>query len=292
MRISWRLLSLVAVVLVVGGCGTESARVDAQPTTTGDAGGAARGAAKPLTPLSDVQLDYQDEWGYLTTWGSFTPRQDGRVVNATMVAAGRTMPAFVFSPSFDTDNWPPVPHPRLRGGHEMRLLSDVLPKCDGKPHAAPVVTVTSRTTSGRLVRYHFSVAMKGKTPAQTQQWVDDATHSFCGLQGLVQLRRASGSADGQSTTFTYDLINPGPGEVTVTSKAWHSSGKARWLPVSVDVPADGRSHEITVHGIDGICTTPGVRTPHQLGLISATGADGRPHVLAGDDDGGIDNVCQ
>jgi hypothetical protein len=290
----WRLLSLVAVVMVVGGCGTQMAPPDGQSTRPGGGGsaGSGRGTVAALTPLSDVQLDYQDEWGYLSVWGRFTPQRDGRVINSAMVAAGRTVHGFVFPPSFDTDNWPPVPHPRLRKGHVMRLLADVLPKCDGKPHQAPVVTVTSRRSNGRIVRSHFSVALKGKTPAQTKRWVEDVTHRFCALQVLVNVRRASGSADGQSVSFTYDLINPGPGKVTVTSRAWRSSGKARWLPASVVVPADGEQHELTVHGIDGICTTPGVHTPHELGLLVATGADGRRHVLTGDDDGGIDNVCQ
>jgi hypothetical protein len=288
----WRLLSVVALVLVVGGCGTQSASVDNAPGSTGDAGGSGGTGAQSLTPLSDVQLQYTDEYGYLTTWARFTPQRDGRVVQATMVSAGRTMPAFVFSPGFDTDNWPPVPHPRLRGGHAMRVLADVLPNCDGRPHAAPVITVTSRSSNGHLFRYRFSVAMKGKTVGQTQQWVDDVTRSFCALQVLVQLSHAGGSADGQSSSFTYELINPGPGEATVTSKAWHSSGDARWLPASVVVPADGERHELTVRGVDGICTTPGVRTPHQLGLIAATGSDGHTHILTGDDVGGIDNICQ
>jgi hypothetical protein len=276
----------------VAGCGTQSADLAGQRTRVGDSGGSAGSGGHSLTPLSDVQLEYTDEYGYLATWGRFTPQRDGRVVRATMVGAGRTMPAFVFSPSFDTDNWPPVPHPRLRGGHAMRVHADVLPNCDAEPQAAPVMTVTSRSSNGHLFRYRFSVAMKGKTVRQTQQWVDDVTRSFCASQVLVQLSHARGSADGQTSSFTYELINPGPGEATVISKAWHSSGDARWLPASVVVPADGERHELTVRGVDGICTTPGVRTPHQLGLLAATGADGHTHILTGDDIGGIDNICQ
>jgi hypothetical protein len=58
------------------------------------------------------------------------------------------------------------------------------------------------------------------------------------------------------------------------------------------VPADGRRHRLRVQGVGGICTAAGVRAPHELGLISATGADGKKYVLTGTDNFGIDNVCQ
>jgi hypothetical protein len=279
----WRSsVGVMALLVVMGACGNR----------TGDSGAEDSGAAgaDASRPLSEVHMNYDDQYG-LDLWARFTPLRDGRVVNATMVAAGRSVPAYVMSRSFDTDNFPPPTHPRLRAGHAMRVNASVVPRCDDESHEAPVVTVTWREANGEVARSRLAVVMPGETPAETQEWVESVAQEFCSQsqQVRVTLMHMSARADGQSVTIKYVLRNPGPGEVTVTSQAWRSSGMAQWLPAVVVVPADGQPHELTVRGVDGICTSE-ADTPYALGLFTAETADGERHVLTGDD-GDLTNVC-
>jgi hypothetical protein len=278
-------LGVSALLAVVGGFGT----------AVGDDGveGSGPAGAGPSRSLSEVQLDYSVQYG-LTLWARLAPRRDGRLVNATLVAAGRRVRAYVFRLSFDTDEWPPPPHPMLRAGHAMSVHSDVMPRCDdAESDPAPRLGVTQRRPNGRLVHSRFAVVMPGKTWAETQDWVDDVTHQFCSQpqQVRVELSGERASPDGRSVTVRYVLRNPGPGPVTVSSQRWRSTDGARWLPASVVVPPDTEGHRLKVRGVDGICTAAGADTPLELGLLSETTADGERHVMGGPDYGGLEDVC-
>ena len=81
----------------------------------------------------------------------------------------------------------------------------------------------------------------------------------------------------------YRWTNPGPGTVTVMSKAWQGPNGARWLATSpIEVPADGQEHKLQVFGVDGVCDEPH-QTPLSLGLLVVTYPDGESKVIQKDE---------
>lgn len=276
-----RQLTAVTLLAVLVGCGSATTGGDTADQSTGATDG-------ELVPQPRVSFTYDGTYG-LNLDALFIPDHPGRVIEGTFAAAGRTTTAYPFRPGFDTDNWPPKRHPTLTPGRRLYLNGgSVLPRCDGKQHDPPVVTMTSRTPDGRVVEDKFAVVRRGETAAQTQQWVSDVTDRYCSQLPVADLAQASSSADNQTATVTYDIRNPGPDEVTVTSRAWASDEGARWLPASVTVPADGEPHRFTIRGVGGICAGD---DPLVLGLLSASGADGERHRLTGYSDG-LANVCE
>ena len=240
------------------------------------------GSASATTQLLDASVSYQPPYPVSVT-GAFAVHHDGRVVTATIDAAGRHAQAYPYPPDFDTDNWPPAPHPMLAPGRRMLVLGDVLPLCDGKEHDPPTITITSRSSSGEIISDRFAVAADGSSVEDTAAYIDQVTNDFCSRGVTAELSQSSSSG-----RVTYVIRNPGPDEVTVTSKEWHS-GPARWEAASIDVPADGQEHRLTVHGSGGICSVAGIQGPLTLGLLSATGPDGKSHPVTGPD--GPEAIC-
>ncbi len=105
-----------AVVLVVTGCGTQTAGGDSQSGSSDD----------PPVVLKDALMLYVDddhaEIG-IHVEGKFTPDRDGTTTGAaTLDMAGRsTTASFLYPPNWDTDQWPPDAQQSLRSGHAMAV---------------------------------------------------------------------------------------------------------------------------------------------------------------------------
>ncbi len=103
----WRSsVGVMALLVVMGACGNR----------TGDSGAEDSGAAgaDASRPLSEVHMNYDDQYG-LDLWARFTPLRDGRVVNATMVAAGRSVPAYGDVPELRHRQLPTSDAPEAEG---------------------------------------------------------------------------------------------------------------------------------------------------------------------------------
>jgi hypothetical protein len=264
------LATALAVVVLVGGCGDGG-----KDGASGSAGKAARDLLSDDAPEGELEagaVDWQPPLA-ISVSGLFTVDHEGTVVRAQIDAAGRIGPAY---PYLGGGDWPLDPHPVLRAGKPMKVTADALPVCDGKEHNPPVITVTSRTPDGEIRQDRFAVVQSGyKSVPETADYIDKLTRQFCALGLTARLSGSSGSADGQTGSVKYAIRNPGPDDVTVTSRAWSSDG-ARWLEATADIPGDGQEHVLVVHGDGGICARQEIKQgPLLLGLLSGTRPDGR-----------------
>jgi hypothetical protein len=146
----------------------------------------------------------------------------------------------------------------------MAVSVDVIPACDGEAHDPPLISVPYRAADGEEATLQVAIAAKGATTvplgksiADTAAYIDDATRQFCSHDVSVVTGPVSGNVEKGEAWFGYNFTNPGPGTVTVMSKAWHGPDGARWLATSpMEVPADGQSHRLRVFGVDGVCDEP------------------------------------
>jgi hypothetical protein len=286
MKIVWlirlRRTLCVAVVLAATGCGTQTAGGDSRSATSDDV----------TAVLKDAWVFYvPDDPAYgIQIRGQFTADRDGTTSAATLDIAGRSTTAYLYPPSWDTDQWPPDPQQSLRSGHAMAVLADVRPACDGEAHDPPVISVPYRTADGEEATLRLAIAAKGKTIAETAAYIDDATRQFCSQDVSVVTGPVSGNVEKGEAWFGYNFTNPGPGTVTVMSKAWQGPDGARWLATSpMEVPADGQSHRLRVFGVDGVCDEPH-KTPMSLGLLVVTYPDGETKVIERPEE--MREVCQ
>jgi hypothetical protein len=270
-----------AVVLVVTGCGTQTAGGDSRSAASDDA----------RAVLKDAWMYYHDPYGGIHVEGKFTPDRDGTTTGAaTIEMAGRSITTpFLYPPNWDTDQWPPDPHQSLRSGHPMAVNMDVRPVCDGEAHDPPLISVPYRTADGTEATLQVAIAAtrtgsspmgppQSKSVAETTAFIDDATRQFCS-HGVFVMGGAAVNPEKGYAWDTYTWINPGPAPVTVMSKAWQGPNGSRWLPASpIEVPADGQEHKLTVHGVDGVCDEPH-QTPMSLGLLVITYPDGESKVI-------------
>lgn len=286
MKIVWlirlRRTLCVAVALAATGCGTQVASGDSRSATSDDV----------TAVLKDAWVFYvPDDPAYgIQIRGQFTADRDGTTSAATLDIAGRSTTAYLYPPSWDTDQWPPDPQQSLRSGHAMAVLADVRPACDGEAHDPPVISVPYRTADGEEATLRLAIAAKGKTIAETAAYIDDATRQFCSQDVSVVTGPVSGNVEKGEAWFGYNFTNPGPGTVTVMSKAWQGPDGARWLATSpMEVPADGQSHRLRVFGVDGVCDEPH-KTPMSLGLLVVTYPDGETKVIERPEE--MREVCQ
>jgi hypothetical protein len=263
--------AVALVVLVLSGCGTQTAGSDSQSAASNDA----------RVVLTDAWMYYTDPYGGIEVQGKFTPDRDGTTTGAaTINMAGRSITTpFVYPPHWDTDQWPPDWHQSLRSGHPMAVGVNVRPVCDGEAHDPPLISVPYRTADGAEATLQVAIAAKGKSIAETAAYIDDATRQFCSHDVLVVTGPTSGNVETGEASIGYNFTNPGPGTITVMSKAWQEPNGARWLATSpIEVPADGQEHRLMVHGVDGVCDEPH-QTPRSLGLLVVTYPDGGSKVI-------------
>jgi hypothetical protein len=276
----------VMAALVVTGCGTQAA------------GGNSRSAASDDAPLvlKDVRMYYIDDDPAIGIHveGQFTPDRDGTTTGpATINMAGRSLTAaFLYPPNWDTDQWPPDAQQSLRSGHPMAVNEDVIPACDGAAHDPPLISVPYRTAEGAEATLQVAIPATGTTTVpfgksfaddksipDSAAYIDDATRQFCSHDVLVVTGPTSGNVETGEASIGYNFTNPGPGTLTVMSKAWQEPNGSRWLATSpIEVPADGQSHRLMVQGVDGICDEPH-QTPMSLGLLVVTYPDGGSKVI-------------
>jgi hypothetical protein len=273
--------AVALVVLVLSGCGTQTASSDSQSAASNDA----------RVVLTDAWMYYTDPYGGIEVQGKFTPDRDGTTTGAaTINMAGRSITTpFVYPPHWDTDQWPPDWHQSLRSGHPMAVGVNVRPVCDGEAHDPPLISVPYRTADGTEATLQVAIVATrtGPSPmgppqsnsvAETTAYIDDATRQFCSNGVFVMGNPATNKEKGYAFD-TYSWINPGPAPVTVRSNAWQEPNGARWLPASpIEVPADGQMHKLTVHGVDGVCDEQ-TQTPMSLGLLVVTYPDGTSKVI-------------
>ena len=269
-----------AVVLVVTGCGTQTAGGDGRSAASDDA---------PVV-LKDALIYYVDEDPSIGIHveGKFTPDRDGTTTGAaTIDMAGRSTTApFLYPPNWDTDQWPPDAQQSLRSGHPMAVSVDVIPACDGEAHDPPLISVPYRAADGEEATLQLAIAAKGARrcpsvspspippPTSTMRRDSSAPTTSASYTGPV-----SGNVEKGEAWVGYNFTNPGPGTVTVMSKAWQGPDGARWLATSpMEVPADGQSHRLRVFGVDGVCDEP-YQTPMSLGLLVVTYPDGESKVI-------------
>jgi hypothetical protein len=260
----------VMVALVVTGCGSQTASGDSSEPSD---------QAPAL--LQDASVSYYSDAPDMgiQVRGQFTADRDGTTGVATIDMAGRSTTAFLYPPNWDTDQWPPDPHQSLRSGHAMAVLADVRPACDGEAHEPPVISVPYRTADGEQGTLRLAIAGKGESVAETAAYIDDATRQFCSHDVSFVTGPVSGNVETGEASIGYNFTNPGPGTVTVRSKAWQEPNGSRWLATSpIEVPADGRSHRLMVQGVDGVCDEPH-QTPASLGLLVVTYPDGESKVI-------------
>ncbi len=151
-----------------------------------------------------------------------------------------------------------------------------------------------RTADGDEATLQLAIAARGKSVAQTADYIDDLTRQFCSHDVMFYTGAISGNLETGEGRVDYWWTNPGPGTVTVMSKAWQGPNGARWLETSpIEVPADGQEHKLQVFGVDGVCDDP-YQTPLSLGLLVVTHPDGTSDVIQKDEPkfGGISDVCQ
>jgi hypothetical protein len=275
----------VMVILAATGCGTQSAGGDSRSASSDDAPALLEDAWVYYFPdHPDIGIEVR---------GQFTADRDGTTSAATLNMAGRSTTAYLYPPKWDTDQWPPDPHQSLRAGHAMAVQGNVMPACDGEAHDPPVISVPYRTADGEEATLQFAIAAKGKSIAQTAAYIDDLTRQFCSQDVTVHTGAISGNKETGEGRVDYWWTNPGPGTVTVMSKAWQGPNGARWLATSpIEVPADGQDHKLQVFGVDGVCDDP-YQTPLSLGLLVVTHPDGTSDVIQKDEPrfGGISDVC-
>jgi hypothetical protein len=261
----------VMVALTAVGCGTQVPGGDSRSGASADA---------PLV-LKDATMWYVDQDAYIHVEGQFTPDRDGTTTGPATIdmGGGSVTAAFLYPPNWDTDQWPPDAQQTLRSGHPMAVNEDVTPACDGKAHDPPLISVPYRTADGAEATLQVAIAAKGKSIAETAAYIDDATRQFCSHDVLVVTGPTSGNVETGEASIGYNFTNPGPGTITVMSKAWQEPNGARWLATSpIEVPADGQEHRLMVHGVDGVCDEPH-QTPRSLGLLVVTYPDGGSKVI-------------
>jgi hypothetical protein len=261
----------VTVVLAAAGCGTQAAGGDSPSAASDDPPAVLKDALMYYTPdHADIGIHVE---------GQFTADREGTTEAATIDMAGRSTTAFLYPPKWDTDQWPPAPQQSLRSGHAMAVLADVRPACDGETHDPPLISVPYRTADGEEATLQLAIAAKGKSIAETAAYIDEATRQFCSQDVSIVTGPVSGNVEKGEAWFGYNFTNPGPGTVTVMSKAWQGPDGARWLATSpMEVPADGQSHRLRVFGVDGVCDEPH-KTPMSLGLLVVTYPDGESKVI-------------
>jgi hypothetical protein len=278
----------VAAVLAAAGCGTQTAGGDSRSTTSDDA---------PVV-LKDATMWYIDDDPAIGIHveGQFTPDRDGTTTGpATIDMAGRSLTAaFLYPLNWDTDQWPPDAQQSLRSGHPMAVSEDVVPACDGAPHDPPMISVPYRTADGAEATLQVAIPAKGTTTApfgksfadgksipDSGAYIDDATRQFC-AHDVIHITGAAGSNPETGEAYIdYVWTNPGPGTLTVMSKAWQGPDGAHWLAASpIEVPADGQDHKLRVRGVVA-CDDPTqtTQTPLALGLLVATHSDGSSDVI-------------
>jgi hypothetical protein len=105
--------------------------------------------------------------------------------------------------------------------------------------------------------------------------VNDVWNAYCDVGVGAHTARSHGSEDLAEVTVWYEVTNPGPNDVTVTSKRW-SDGEGRWGTASVPVPA-GETRTLSVTGLD-VCDGAAAEGPLRFGLVLATvpGGEAQP----------------
>jgi hypothetical protein len=269
-------LTVLAATAV--GCGQQRAASDSR-TAGPDAPSPSQSSSTLIgAPLRNPDV-YSSPFQGIEILGDFELETGGRVVDVTMMAAGGSDSRVLLYPS-DWDysyDGPPPKHPLIRAGEQYRAQGSVIPACSGAPHPTPEFVLTSRTEAGQLVESRFPVIAPNMTLEETHEAFEQVAHRFC--ESGVQATRCYGSisADRQDVTIKYCIRNPGPHTVLVSSEGW-SDGSARWLPASIEVPANGELTQLAVTGEGGVCDSSGREGPLLLGLITATTGDGTAEV--------------
>jgi hypothetical protein len=275
-------------VLAAAGCGTQVPSGDSRSAGSDDAS---------VLVLTDVRMWYDDQQPDIGIHveGKFTPVKDGTTTGpATIDLAGRSLTeTFLYKPDWDTDQWPPDARQTLRSGHPMAVNVDVTPACDGEAHDPPLISVPYRTADGTESTLEVAIAAaqagspmeppQSSSATETAAYIDDATRQFCSHDQTFHIGVTSRNPSTGEVFLDYLWTNPGPGTVTVMSKAWQGPDGAHWLATSpIEVPADGQQHKLRVFGVEGTCDEPS-QTPRSLGLLVVTHSDGTSDVVEGSD---------
>jgi hypothetical protein len=235
-----------------------------------------------VVPLPGQSVAVTDRGVYGVDVGvAFSFPDDRTIMGGSYQVAGRTeTPLFYPAGVVEDDGRLPPAHPSVRAGQRVVADGDVKPNCEANADYAAVLVVSSRSSDGQIHKDSLPI---GKSDAA---YIRDIAAKFCTKSVQADIKEIRTSANGQNVTVTYELVNPGPESVTVSSAAW-KSGDSRWLPVSTVVPADGQTHPLTVEGFGVGCQSQGGNGPLPMGLLTASGSD--PHI--GSQDADMTKLC-
>jgi hypothetical protein len=136
----------------------------------------------------------------------------------------------------DIDSGYPLPL-FVPDGIEVGVEPLLYPDCSAPPTGAPVVIIESEREGEPVTN--------SVTASTLPDW-RDAVAQWCSLGMQVNLDAWTSRPNG-NMSFTFTLINPGPGPVTVVSPG-ASRGAARWEPARIRVGPASRA-ELTVRGV-------------------------------------------
>jgi hypothetical protein len=256
--------ALVACALVLSSCAA-SDPASAPPDSAERAG----------EPLSAVDIHHG--YGSVSVDGGFTLSESRDLVDYRLQVPPGSVSSAIFWPDgwdYGMDGEPPA-HPHLPAGKTMYFMANLIPRCDGSTIQAsdPAVLVRSTTADGEPVEDRFTL------PADL---VNDAWNDFCDVGVSAYSGNMRGSADLAEVSVLYEITNPGPEDVTVTSQPWNA-GDGRWLSASVAVPA-GERRTLRVKGLD-VCHGPGADGPIFMGLLVSTVHDEKPLPVTNTEEG-------
>lgn len=245
----------VFLVAVVAGCGAERAA-----TTAGGAGDAALTERELRREIaaSDGQVP-----GSINTWPSSGVAintvmrfSESRHVEKMELKVGGTISDDVgFYPASYVDEIEngnePLDEFDVAAGEKLFVQGSLAPSCAEEPDDSPPVLLVSFTRGGggvEVERLEVLTVEDGESDGE-YRWAPVAQVVRAWCEAGVQAIQASGSmsTDGDARV-TYEVLNPGPGDVTLTSRAGAGEGTMRWKEAGpVNLPA-GETVVIHVEG--------------------------------------------
>jgi hypothetical protein len=276
----------IATVLLalVAGCGSEQVA-----TPAGEEGDPVR-SAKEIEAESATSDGVVP--GYISTYpGSGVGVQaimrfpeSRHVTGIILQMGGQTSDAVFYTESFDTDSGDIPDQFAVAAGEALTAEGHYSPSCvDARDDSAPVLQVSFTSGGGdveveqlevRSIEYTLGKTVTGQVAQVVAAWCE------AGVQAT--LMNGSITTKGEARV-TYQVFNPGPDDVTLTSRAG-SDGDMRWEEAGpVTVPA-GESASIEVEG-EADKQRCSYAQPLNLGLLRTVGPSGSNTLTTKDTNG-------